>query len=255
MNTTNDRWDVKLEDAPPVKKGGIPGWIWGCGGGCLFVMVALSALTWWFVSKVQELVDPENAWPEIAKIMPYGPVGPDGTQTDHTAGRPPGVVPMVFPVDNFLFRRMISDQELAKIPVDFVILMQPTSSADRPVGTGTNAMLIVFRERVENPLETVVESPFFAQLVVKADATESRGPGEETFQGRAVTTHHIAVDAEQVDQQVVSNGEGLEDLLFVDITGDRERSVVVFATGTGESTGSIEELEELLAPFRVWEGK
>lgn len=254
MNTTNDRWDVKLEDAPQ-KKSSVPGWVWGCGGGCLLVLLLVIGATWWIASKVQAMIDPENAWPEIAKLMPYGPLGPDGVQADHTLGRPAGITPGLFAVDNMFFEFLIPKEDLAKVPVEFFVVLQPEPTTSAPTGTGTNCIVIVFRERIENPLEVVVQSPFFAELVSKQDATETRGIGAEDFQGRTVSTHHIAVEIGDTEQQMVANSDGLEDLLFVDVTGDRERSVVLFSTGTGLATGSVDELESFLAPFRVWEGK
>jgi hypothetical protein len=254
MNTTNDKWDVKLEDAP-TRKSGVPGWVWGCGGGCMLMLLLAIGVTWWFGAKIAGIVDPEKAWPEVAELMPYGAVGPDGVQADHTVGRPAGLTPLMLPVDNVLFRQFVSEEDIAALPVDFVLFLQPDSNPSLPVGTGVSLVAVVFRERVENPLTLVVESPVLEELLKGKDAATTRGVFEAQFQGRAVQAHHIAAEIGEANQQMVANSEGLEDLLFVDVTGERTRSVVFLMAATGDATGSIDELENLLAPFRVWEGK
>ena len=58
-----------LTDAPPRR--GVPGWIWGCGGGCLILMVLLVGFTVFFFNKLQRELGPEAAWPVIQTVMPF----------------------------------------------------------------------------------------------------------------------------------------------------------------------------------------
>lgn len=65
-----------LIDAPPRR--GVPGWIWGCGGGCLLMMVLLIGFTVFTFNKLQKAMGPEAAWPVIQSVMPYDEPQPDG---------------------------------------------------------------------------------------------------------------------------------------------------------------------------------
>lgn len=256
MNTTNDRWDVKLEDAPS-KRSGVPGWVWGCGGGCMLMLMLLIGGTWWVFGKVTTEFGPEAAWPEVAEILPYGPRAPDGGTVDHTVGRPEGIVPARFSVDSALIGWMLDDDDLEKIAFQTAIILQPKPDASKAVGEGINATLIVFRTKLDgDPVQFVIDSPFFEDLRKAEVAEDSRGASESLLQGRSVKTHHMAVDPGQGEENpLMPNSTGAEGMLFVDISGDRERSIVLMCTSTGAATADIESLEEFLAPFRIWEGK
>lgn len=256
MNTTNDRWDVKLEDAP-LKKSGVPGWVWGCGGGCMLTLLLVIGATWWFGSKLVKGFGPEAAWPQVAEIMPYGPPAPDGGTVDHTVGRPPGIVPGIFSVDNPMIGWMMDEQDLEKISFQSAIILQPEPTASKAVGDGINATLIVFRKKLDgDPVQFVIDSPFLADLRQAEVAEKSLGAVEALLQGRSVKTHHMVVDpGEGQENPLMPNSTGAEGMLFVDISGDRERSIVLLCTSTGAATADMASLEVFLAPFRVWEGK
>jgi len=60
------------EQEPPAKKKRVPSWVWwGCGGGCLLVLlvgVIVGILAW---TKAREFVDPEKVWPNVAEMLPF----------------------------------------------------------------------------------------------------------------------------------------------------------------------------------------
>ncbi len=56
----------------PAKKGRIPRWLLvGCGCGCLAVVAAVGAATWYLVGFYQEATDPEKQWPKVARVLPF----------------------------------------------------------------------------------------------------------------------------------------------------------------------------------------
>lgn len=50
---------------------GIPIWLWGCGGGCLLLILLIVAAGAWTYSFVKDATDPEFVWGEIAEFLPY----------------------------------------------------------------------------------------------------------------------------------------------------------------------------------------
>lgn len=65
-----------LSDAPPRR--GVPGWIWGCGGGCLLLMVLVVGFTVFTFNQLQKAMGPDAAWPVIQSVMPYEEPHPEG---------------------------------------------------------------------------------------------------------------------------------------------------------------------------------
>ncbi|MEZ5980154.1 MAG: hypothetical protein R3F34_18340 [Planctomycetota bacterium] len=252
--TVEDRFDVTLEDAPPAK-GGVPKWVWGCGGGCLLVMVAVIGFTIWFFNKLMAEIGPEAAWPVVAEVMPYGP---EGSLEDDVEARPAGYVPAIFERDNFLVRTFASEEDFEDFPFDAFLVITKEPDPSRPKGTGVNAMLIVFDGLLDKPVIDFVRDGQVLDEVAKGERIEERSEGRRTleFQGREIDTFHIEIDPEPGQQNpLMPDGEGPEGVLLLDVTGDRQRSVLLMCIATGEAEASVEEIEAFLRPFRVWDGR
>lgn len=59
------------ESIEPPKKKGIPLWVWGCGGGCLLMIIAVLVVTVMGVRMFEAAKDPEVVWPKIAEHLPF----------------------------------------------------------------------------------------------------------------------------------------------------------------------------------------
>jgi len=59
---------------PARRTPGIPGWVWGCGGGCLFATVLAVVALFFAGGRLQEWaeshMDPAEQWPEVAQVLP-----------------------------------------------------------------------------------------------------------------------------------------------------------------------------------------
>ncbi len=53
------------------KKSGIPFWVWGCGGGCLVMLIILIGIGGYGVSVWGEITDPEQVWPALSEYLPF----------------------------------------------------------------------------------------------------------------------------------------------------------------------------------------
>ena len=112
-NYQDQDWSPPMkEDQARARGRAFPLWIWGCGGGCLMVLVIVFGAMFWLGNKMYEQIGPEAAWPVIAEVMPYGPERPDG------------YMPMLIDVGNLQgFMTMfpgVSEEDVADIdvPVD-----------------------------------------------------------------------------------------------------------------------------------------
>jgi len=245
-----DRWDVELEDAPP--KSGVPKWVWGCGGGCLLMLVALIATTIFLGNLARKHFGPEAAWPVVAEVMPYGD---EGSFEDVPELRPPGYEPGKFSADNPFIGAFLSDEEVASLPFEHIVIFPSLMDVSQPRGTGVNLTVIIFPDLIEgDPASYVFESPLMDGIVVDRDEASDLGARRLTFQGREVDTLHRVVEFDQ-GQQIFPNGEGFEEMLLIDATGDRDRTVVLVFVATGEVGATIESAEEFALPFRVWDGR
>ncbi len=60
------------EGEAPRKKKRVPTWVWwGCGGGCLLMVLAAIALTITGAFFFREARDPEKQWPKLAELLPF----------------------------------------------------------------------------------------------------------------------------------------------------------------------------------------
>ncbi|QDU83642.1 hypothetical protein Pla163_07410 [Planctomycetes bacterium Pla163] len=251
---TEDRWDVQLEDAAPPKRG-VPIWVWGCGGGCLFMLVAAIVFTMWFGNKLMNMFGPEAAWPVIAEVMPYAEDG--ATEEELVAARPPGYQPVLFPISQLADMVGAEGEDISAgggVSLDSLVFLSPGEDPSQPAGTGLATMIFVFDGLVEgDPLDWIV-SEFKLEENDTATAS-SRGRARASFQGREVDTFHMRVEPDGNNKMMLPGGGDPQGLLFVDATGDRTRTVVITCVATGEVDATLEGLSEQLFPFRVWDGK
>jgi hypothetical protein len=255
---TEDRWDVQLEDAAPPKRG-VPIWVWGCGGGCLFMLVAAIVFTLWFFNKMAGVFGPEAAWPVIAEVMPYAEDG--ATEEELVAARPPGYIPGLFPLSRVAGWFPSEEEEQVdglatgdEVALDTIVFLSPGADPSQPAGTGLATLTFVFDGLVEgDPLDWIV-SEFKLEENDTATAS-SRGRARASFQGREVDTFHMRVEPDGNNKMMLPGGGDPQGLLFVDATGDRTRTVVITCVATGEVDATLEGLSEQLFPFRVWDGK
>jgi hypothetical protein len=64
----SDDWgDIK--DASSSR--GVPIWLWGCGGGCLLLIILAVSVGFLGYRWVKEALDPEKIWEKIALVLPY----------------------------------------------------------------------------------------------------------------------------------------------------------------------------------------
>ncbi len=235
-----DRWRVELEDAPPHKRG-VPLWFWGCGGGCLLMLALFIGGTAWTFSSVYKSIGPEAAWPELAKVLPYGDERPEGYE------------PTIFDQDrlskNRLTRYLIEKggPEMAGTlgqagHVVFVI----TEEFEESRGAGSGSRLSLWQlapgERPEDHQEPVVFNEVHGQ------ARSDEETVEITLQGRKLEGRRYTVEGESLPMLGVQKMQILE----LDITGERDRALLLKLISTGEVAADEAELNRFLEPFQVW---
>lgn len=68
-------WGSDHLEPPKQEKSGIPGWLIGCAGGCMF-LVGASAVALYFAGRylqgwLEENNDPKVQWPALAEVLPH----------------------------------------------------------------------------------------------------------------------------------------------------------------------------------------
>jgi hypothetical protein len=61
-------WGSEQQVAPPKKR--IPGWVWGCGGGCALFLVVGVILAIFGIKFASKLFDQEGQWAKIEAVLP-----------------------------------------------------------------------------------------------------------------------------------------------------------------------------------------
>ena len=71
LKDTEIEWG-KEEDAPVKKRGCLlPTWLWGCGGGCLLMIIlGIGGVIAWG-AKIKNAMDPDAQWAKLDKILPF----------------------------------------------------------------------------------------------------------------------------------------------------------------------------------------
>jgi len=63
-------WNEEIEPRP--RKAGLPRWaLWGCGGGCLLLVLVLAGVSLAGWLWVREARDPEKQWPALAEVLAF----------------------------------------------------------------------------------------------------------------------------------------------------------------------------------------
>ena len=71
---SDDDWG-DIQDAG--SRSGIPLWLWGCGGGCLLMVILIAGAGFWAVGFVQDAQDPDFVWDRIEEVLPFEQRHPD----------------------------------------------------------------------------------------------------------------------------------------------------------------------------------
>ncbi|QDU69295.1 hypothetical protein [Engelhardtia mirabilis] len=241
--TDNQDWHPQLEN--DVQGGrAFPVWIWGCGGGCLIVLMLFIGGSVWFGNKMFSTFGPEAAWPVISEVMPFGAVRPEGYE-------PLKVEPRLI---TGMMRRIpgMDDKELDKVPdMQLLIINRPGDSSGKsdltamlyrlPVGATQKEKLEFLHEPANSPGEGEVEVSEGEQL-------------EVTLQGRKLKALRFAADSTGPVNPFMS-GESVE-VLQVDLSGERARPLLLHLSSNKAGVVLDEAaLQDFFAPFDVWGGK
>jgi hypothetical protein len=103
--------------ADPPSSQMVPVWAWGCGAGCLLMVLLAIAGTWYIVKVAEREFGPEAAWPMVQEVLPFDE-------------RPDGYSTFLIPfkgITGFVSRRMgMGEEELAPVAdLDVVMLVHP----------------------------------------------------------------------------------------------------------------------------------
>lgn len=232
--------DAASRPGPPR---GVPTWIWGCGGGCLLSLALLIGATWFGMSQVLSAIGPEQAWPVVAEVLPYGQEPPPNYRAT--------LIDFEALADRPFVRRLMQGLDLDQAEVEGlagqqVILLQEEFSSDKPAGTGSMALL--WRLPPGGDVSRVPE-PLVFQSGDQAET--SQRALEVELQGRKLGA--IAYVTEGHESPFAPKGR-LE-ILEVDLTGERARPLVLKLLSSGEQRADEAELQRFLEPFAVWEGR
>lgn len=242
-NHPEQDWHPRMESSVPLqepRERAFPVWIWGCGGGCLLLLVLFIGGSIWIGNWVTGKVGPEAAWPVIAELMPYGPEPPEGYQ------------PMIFAADTLEgFLRSIpgmSDEQLADLdlPVEQQIYINRVEGAG--IDTSLVGVIYVFPDGTTEERRDEILHQEATELTSGGQKTEPLREVELTFQGRTVTATRFAGINEF--QRSFMEVDGPLQILEVDVSEGRERPVVLHLTGPNQPTE--QDLQVFFEPFDVW---
>lgn len=236
-----ERWKAELEGDVPKRRRGMPLWFWGCGGGCLVFLALFIGGTIWMYSQFMSTTGPEKAWPALAEVMPYGEEPPDGYT--------PNVIDQAYLKESPLARWFLEragpaagDAFVAEGHRILTILENPSDA--RPSGSGSRVVL--WELGPGDAVEDFVPPATFNELV--GAPRENEESVTLVLQGREVSGQRSDV----VGQNLPLVGEQDIQELLLDITGDRERPLLLRLVSTGEVKATEAELNRVLEPFQVW---
>ncbi|MEO0649463.1 MAG: hypothetical protein AAFZ65_02145, partial [Planctomycetota bacterium] len=234
-------------DEPRAKQRAFPIWIWGCGGGCLLLMVLVFGGMFFVGNKIYKALGPAAAWPHVAEAMPFEP-------SEEEDGGPAGY--SAFMVDLAVLEGFIdylpgmSAEDLPDMPLERIITLFEVDADGDALSDNTAVLMML------PPGELTEEQLTELRSVADELSTGGEPAGEVetislTFQGReieAVRYQATASPAQQLQQTT-----GPRHVLEVDITNGRAKPIVL--QFGGDDAPTVEELESFFAPFDVWGGK
>jgi hypothetical protein len=241
-NHQEQDWHPRMESAVPTQEPGgraFPVWIWGCGGGCLVVLVLLMGAGFWLQSWAQKTFGPEAAWPIVQEVTPYGPEPPEGYLA---------TIAGIGVLQEMLERFGADTEAIEDLVIEQVVRIDRVIDGD----TGEYAATYYIFKPGIGPERRVQE--------LRKVASEYSAGGQEIgetrtveidFRGRTVeATRFTGVqDLDSQMRQVNAPREVLE----IDLSEGRERPVVVQFGGPEPPTEG--ELNTFFEPFDVWGGK
>lgn len=238
----DQEWHPQLED--DVHSGrSFPVWIWGCGGGCLVMLMLFIGVSVWFGDKMMSTFGPEAAWPVIGEIMPYGEEPP--ADYSPTLIDPRMITGMVSWVPG------ISKEDLdAEVPDMQVIVIDRTENDQR--GDFTAMFYRLPLGATEEDKREVMDAP-----AVSPGAGEVEISGVEalelTLQGRKITGRRFDADSQGPPNPFGS--QTAVQVLEIDLSEGRSRPLIL--QFTSNKKGAVLDgaaLEDFLAPFQLWAG-
>jgi len=205
------------DEEAPARRRGLPRWVlYGCGIGCLVGLIALGGLGWLTYRIAKEASDPEIVWSKIDALLPYDE-RPAGWQAH-------GVSFSMFGYGQFM--------------------LEPR---DEPFA------LLVLRLPNARELSKMLDPDTRAnQGVFGIGEIQDAEPGTLTVQGRETRCLRFRAWAPKSLKEKGFQGASVR----VDLSGDGAEPVLVQIIGEGD-VGRVEgaDVERLLAPFHVWEGR
>ena len=218
----NTEWGEEFEEQQVTIRGGVPIWVWGCGGGCLLAALVFLAMFVLGFREISSSTDPDALWARVGEYMPF-------------EARPDDLVPFGIP-----FLGVLGDQELIALN---------ERSGDRL------AVLLVLPAGKEDLRRRAFSEEFEGQQLFMGTWREQE-TGVIELQGRTVTCLRF-VAAGDGDLSAAPGFNTGGPSVLIDITGAGPEIVLLRITKSarGEEELSDEEVRELLEPFDVFDGR
>lgn len=206
-----------LVDEPPRR--GVPVWIWGCGGGCLLVVLLFIGLTVFMFDRVQKATGPDAAWPALGDLVTVPEPPPAG-----------------------LTALLIDPRALAR---EFGGIFG--ASDEQLAGFGFGRSILVVSE-------TDARTALFAVHHADDAAFDGIPAGAETLefelQGRTVAARRFTPVQRQEDLRLA--GLAIDQpALAIDLGVRGDERLVVHLQSRDHGI-TVDEAREFLAPFDLW---
>ena len=216
-----DSWGDEVDEQKITAKKGIPVWVWGCGGGCLLMLIATIVVVAIGASWISDATDPDVQWPRVAEHLPH-------------EERP--VV------------HMIMDNPAGRFIPGLDMMMQISDPAD-----GYQVMLLVGDEGND-----VIEQMKNAQNAGLGELGGSRNAEQGTvvLEGHeAPATRYFATGTGGMLDDDPSRGPSIA----IDISGNGQKDVLLIVTTVGDEEDELtdERLHEIVSEltYDVWHGR
>lgn len=216
-------WGEQVEEQRTTAKGGIPMWVWGCGGGCLLLMVlgvvAVGMFAKVFVEEIEKAQDPEVQQAVVAQYMDFD----EWPEEYELMG-----VPMV--------SRMSE--------MDMVMIFGESG------GSMYMAMLMAFPETEKEGVDEIFDPEFNSGGMFGMGGWENVSEGDLHIDGRDARYRRFEADSVNFSEEETSGPS-----MMIDLTGNGPEVVLVQVTRIAGDEGELTD-EEVLTfigePFEVW---